>query len=153
MRRYSIIHPEVTPEAYISRSSDSKSNYVKGVYIPSSISQYVKIIYADPQNVIKEYLHPATVIDCVPINPYCHMYVDMYSHLDQNSMNIVATKLYRHSYVNIFGSPSKDIIHGPVLLYGSYSSLKKLKHLKDHSVPYEIVEQIFRLYQNDCYEL
>lgn len=148
-----ILHPEITPEAYVSQPQNKKAGYIKGIYIPCLVFEYVKIIYETSEVAFKQCFNLDKSLKLVPLNPYCHMYVDMYSYLEKDAINVVATKLYRSSYLTLLGKPSNKIVYGPVLIYGSMPILNKLKFFKDHSVPYEVVEQVFRLYENDCYEL
>lgn len=153
MNKYSIVHPSITPEAYILTKKDKRKNYVKGLYIPSNPSESVRIIYAEPNSTIEEYIGKKNKIERIPIHYSYHMYVDLHAYVDPYSINLVATRLYRQCFLTNIGLPSTEIIYGPALVYGSIPTSSYTSYLHNYSVPYELVEQIFRFYLNYCHEM
>lgn len=153
MNRYSIVHPSVTPEAYILDRRDKRKNYIKGLYIPSNPSELIRIIYAQPDYAIEEYVARKNKVERIPIHDFYHMYVDPHAYVDPYTINLVATRLYRQSFLTNIGLPSSEIVYGPALIYGSLPTSSYTSYLDNYSVPYELVEQVFRLYENYCYEM
>ena len=152
MNRFNLKHPQITPEKYILNKLDKRINYLKGLYIPSDPVETVKIIYSEPKDAIQEYISIDNKIDVVPLHSHYHMYLDLMYYIDLNSINVIATKLYRMCFANNIGRTTSETIHGPVLIYGTTINSVTSKY-EDCSVPYEVVEQCFRLYENYCYEL
>jgi len=70
------------------------------------------------------------------------MYMDLQYFEKHIYLNVIATKLYKMSFLNFVGKNSKESIYGPVIIYGTDNDLTTC------SVPYELIEQTFRLYDN-----
>lgn len=152
MNRFDFKHPLITPEKYVLNKSDKRINYLKGLYIPADPVDTVKIIYSEPKEAIQDCIGEKDTITVVPLHSRYHMYLDLLYYIEPDSINIIATKLYRMCFSGNIGRNTSEIIHGPVLIYGTTIDSSTSKY-KDCSVPYEVVEQCFRLYDNYCYEL
>jgi len=152
VNRFDIKHPQITPEKYILNKLDKRYDYLKGLYIPSNPVETPKIIYANPNDALEEYISYDSKLDVIPLHDRYHMYVDLLYYVDPNSINIIATKIYRLAFANNIGRNSTEIIHGPVMIYGTSIDSLNFKY-KNCSVPYEVIEQAFRLYDNYCYEI
>lgn len=135
-------HPEITPEKYVLNKLDKRINYRKGLYIPCDPVQSFKVIYEEPQKALAKYINTIDKLEVLPLHPRYHIYMDLYYFNDFTYLNVIATKLYKMSFLNNVGKNSNISIHGPVMLYGTDSNLRSC------SVPYEIVEQTYRLYTN-----
>lgn len=142
MHPFNSVHPEIIPEKYILNKSDKRIKYRKGLYIPSDPTQTFKIIYDEPKNALNKYINTIDKIEVLPLHPKYHMYMDFQYFEKHVHLNITATKLYKMSFLNFVGKNSKESIHGPVIIYGTDYDLSSC------SVPYELVEQTFRLYNN-----
>jgi len=152
MTRFKIKHPEVTPELYILNSKDKRSENTKGLIKSDDFQSTIKGVYGHPDDALDEYFDKSARIEKILLHKSYHMYADSLSVLDESSINIIATRLYRYCCLTNLGRLSKEVIHGPVLIYGSAPiSQKKLSH-ENYSAPYEVIEQVYRLHENYCYE-
>ena len=142
MHPFNSIHPETTPEHYILNPLDKRIKYRKGLYIPSDPTQVFKIVFDEPKNTLNKYINSIDKLDIIPLHPKYHMYMDFQYFEKHTYLNIIATKLYKMSFLNFVGKNSKESIYGPVLIYGTSHDLTSC------SVPYELIEQTFRLYDN-----
>lgn len=144
MSKYLINHFSITPENF--SSSLKNVNKIKSLFIPHS-SQPPKIYFEDPI-VLKQtlYIKDLTSLMLVPLHPYYHMYVDNISMVDHKNVNLVATYLYRYSLSTLLGYKTTTFVCGDVLIFGSVNALTQDNHDIDYSVPYEVVEQVSRYY-------
>jgi len=142
MHPFNSIHPEITPEKYMLNSLDKRITYRKGLYIPSDPNQTFKIIFDQPKVTLNKYINSIDRLEILPLHPKYHMYMDLQYFEKHIYLNIIATRLYKMSFLNFVGTNSKEFIHGPVVIYGTDYDLSSC------SVPYELIEQTFRLYDN-----
>lgn len=142
MHPFNSIHPETTPEKYMLNPLDKRIKYRKGLYIPSDPSQTFKIIFNDPKVSLIKYINSIDKLEAIPLHPKYHMYMDLQYFEKYIYLNVIATKLYKMSFLNFVGTNSKESIYGPVIIYGTDNDLTTC------SVPYELIEQTFRLYDN-----
>lgn len=143
MSRYLVDHYTVTPENYqVYRSFERK---IKALYIPSG-STFPKIFYDTPEKIKSESFDSNAEIHFVPLHPYYHMYVDSVSQMESLNHNVVATYLFRYSLLTMIGFETTQNIYGNAVIFGSVSTKDQSLHETDYSVPYEIVEQVSRLY-------
>lgn len=142
MHPFDIIHPETTPEKYMLSSLDKRKTYRKGLYIPFDPNQTFKIIFDEPKIVLNKYINSIDKLEILPLHPKYHMYMDYQHFAKHTHLNVVATKLYKMSFLNFVGKNSKESIYGPVMIYGTENDFTSC------SVPYELIEQTFRLYEN-----
>ena len=75
-----------------SKAWDNAYNYLKGLYLPSDPVETPKIIYADPNDALEEYISYDSKLDIIPLHNHYHMYVDLLYYVDPDSINIIATK-------------------------------------------------------------
>lgn len=143
MSRYLVDHFTITPENFnIYSSADRK---VKSLYIPSK-SELPKILHDTPQNIKSQCFDSLSELHFVPLHPYYHMYVDSISQMESVNHNTVATYLFRYSLLTLLGFKSSQNVSGNAVIFGSVSSRDETNYEVDYSVPYEIVEQVSRLY-------
>lgn len=142
MNHFTRQHPEITPEKYVLNKLDKRINYRKGLYIPNDPTESFKIIYDEPRITLEKYINTIDKLEVLPLHPNYHIYMDLHYFNNFTYLNVVATKLYKMSFLNNVGKNSNISIHGPIVVYGTDSNFQSC------SVPYEIVEQTFRLYNN-----
>lgn len=143
--KYSICHPLTTPEFFIPKLYSSSKLKSLALY-----SQFVSpdVIYETPYNAIDYIFGSKTTYSSVAIHPNYHMYVKDYPIASIDKCNVLATKLYRLSSLTTYGIKTHRSIYGDVLIFGSVSPVTKLNDGYDYSVPYELIEQLIRIYKS-----
>lgn len=144
--KYSLHHPLITPEFFLPSSSPTPK--VKALLLYDDISMSPDLIYDDYQSVLDYTFSRACIPQPVVVHPNYHMYVDELAKLTTSPTNVIATQLYRLSLLNTYGIVSNQTIHGPVALFGSLPAAQGYQQINDYSVPYELVEQVVRMYKN-----
>lgn len=143
--KYTVCSPITTPE-YYTDTVPSVPRSIQGLYIPADLNIPPQMI----NKPIKEAL-PLVFKDsdhtALPIFDVCHMYFDPHLQYGFYFPNVIATQLFRSYFLQSHGSKLIDVVYGDVLFYGSYNYTTKIIDNKNHSVPYEIVEQVVRLYE------
>lgn len=138
--KYFSLHPLTNPEVY------SKSSVVRSLYIPHSLD-YSPYIITDPPSEIINLVFP----DSYDIfHPHISFHV-IYSSLDTiqaKKHNYVATQLVRYHFLTTLGKHTLDSIYGDVLLFGSFNFSKLTFDNQHYSVPYEVIEQVERIYSS-----
>lgn len=138
---YSQSHPIISPESYDS------SGKIKSLHISPSTKQIPSVIHDTYDNAISYVFssdkikilhpHPDFLICFDPLLQYSIFYA-----------NHVATQLLRHSFSTYFGATVADAVYGDVLVFGSYNYKTQFHDDGFHSVPYHVVEQVTRIYEN-----
>jgi hypothetical protein len=140
--KYSLVHPKITPEYY--KALPTHDPLVKALYISCDNSYEPYAITDTPDNIIKLVFQDKQVRVLNP-NPYYHLYFNSSEQTKINKFNFTASTLLRASYLTSLGIVTTDAIYGDVLIFGSYNYKLHLIDEEDHSVPYEIVEQVLRI--------
>lgn len=144
--KYSINHPLITPEFFLpSHTSNIK---LKSLLIYDDLSIPPDLVYDEYKFIIDYTFSKASLPQPILIHPNYHMYVDDLGKIISYPVNPVATQLYRLALLNTYGIVSNQTIHGNVALFGSVPAAKGYPRLNYYSVPYELVEQVIRMYQN-----
>lgn len=143
--KYKLNHPLLTPEFFV--PSTSLTPKVKALLIYDDINVSPDLIYDDYQSILDYTFSPHSITHPLLLHPNYHMYVNELAKLTTSPVNFISTQLYRLSLLNTYGIISNQTIHGPVVLFGSVPSVEGYQPLYDYSVPYELVEQVIRLYK------
>jgi len=143
--KYLVNHFSITPENFPSVEKDAERR-IKSLYIPIG-SKEPKICFNTPGDIKSEvFKQQVSSLLLIPLHPYYHMYVVTDFAVHHHNVNFVATCLYRSCTLAMLGFLSTNVISGDVLVFGSASALDQQNHEVDYSVPYELVEQISRYY-------
>jgi hypothetical protein len=134
MSRYLISHPVLNKESYIDTDS------VQAIYF--SLDNQITIINDTPDNIIDKYFPGDNTIYMLRLNPYAHYIISLASSLDEKLINHNATKLYR-----IHSSSYNTIVYGDCILFGSVDLLTYSSVDIHYSVPYEFIEQSYRIFK------
>lgn len=142
-QKYLIEHPFLTPEHYtLMPETLSKT---KCLLIPLGSSPLV--VHESYDSIIDQLFEDDSVVNLYFPNNY-HMVLSESLQYSNNLDNYVATYLYR-MYANSFHSHfANRSIKGNVLLFGTYRYIDHSYVLDNFSVPYELVEQAFRIYES-----
>jgi hypothetical protein len=140
--KYSSVHPKITPEYY--KALPTHNPLVKALYISCDNSYEPYAITDTPDNIIQLVFQDKQVRILNP-NPYYHIYFSSLQQTKIKKFNYTASTLLRASYLTSLGIVTTDAIYGDVLIFGSYNYKLHLIDEEDHSVPYEIVEQVLRI--------
>lgn len=141
--KYSILHPLITPEFFVSSLEETK---VKSLVVYTDPTKSPELLYDTSKSALSYVFESDSMIEVVRLHPNYHMYIDVRYIMNDDYVNIVATNLYRLSASSMFGKLSHNCIRGPVLLFSSISALTKQYDGNDYSIPYELLEQTLRLY-------
>lgn len=144
MSKYLINHFSITPENF--SSSLKNTGKIKSLFIPSNSNQVPKIHFEEPDFIKDKIFSKDSSLMLVPLHPYYHMYVNTLSMLDSKNVNVVATHLYRYSLSTMLGYKTTVFVCGDILIFGSVNALTQDNYDVDYSVPYEVVEQVSRYY-------
>lgn len=136
--KYFSVHPLVTPELYTSTS------VVRSLYVSHSL-QYEPYIIADTfQNATSVIFNDPYEV----FHPHISFHI-LYSPLENlkyRNHNYVATQFVRQHFMTSVGKHTMDSIYGDILIFGSFN-FSKLSFDDTHSsVPYEVIEQVERIY-------
>jgi hypothetical protein len=148
--KYLINHFSITPENFCSFSNDQNldnQRKIKALHIPRN-GFHPKIFFDEPSK-IKSFVFKKddfSSLILLPLNPFCHMYANSVYVSDSLDRNLVATYLCRYFLSTMTGLTSMNVIFGDVLIFGSLNALTHDHYETDYSVPYEIVEQVARYY-------
>lgn len=140
--KYLTAHPYITPEGFTSHLYPS--GVVRALYIPHQ-KQYDPYIITDTAYNALLSVFPTLKVGSVYPDIHYHVCYAVDIQTLVVGQNFVATSLIRNSYLTTNGVPVADAIFGDVLIFGSYNH-KQFKYDDGHySIPYEIVEQVFRI--------
>lgn len=140
--KYLIDHPFLTPENYT--LLPNLSSQIKSLFIP--INNYPYIIFDNYKEITEFVFDKKNTITLYFTNNY-HMVISESSQFSNDKENYVATNLFR--MYSMYHNKNKIhlSIKGSVLLFGTYRYQDNSYILNNFSVPYEIVEQVYRLYE------
>lgn len=144
-----MIHPVLTPE-YYKKYPLQPNNVVKGLYLSSQKGTSPQIITDTPANIISLFF-PDLKPKCLFFKDMFHIYVDPYMQWSKHHVNYPITFFLRNCYRSNYGKESFDSISGDVLIFGSLNLVTNKIDAKDHSVPYNIVEEIIKIYDIQFY--
>lgn len=144
LSKYLYTHPLISPEGFPSHLYSQ--DIIRALYIPSDRYVTPYVITDKPDDIISMIFSSQEYGTLYP-DLYYHV---CYSYLDQfkvTSPNYIATTLIRNAYAIATGKTVVDAIYGDVLIFGSFNYKEELFDESHHSVPYEVVEQIFRIHE------
>lgn len=136
-----IPHPIISPESYDS------SGKIKSLHISSSINNLPSVLHDTYENAIS-YVFSSDKIKILHPHPDFLICFDPLLQYSIYHANYVATQLLRHSFSTYFGATVTDAVYGDILIFGSYNYKTQLHDEDFHSVPYHIVEQVTKIYEN-----
>ena len=140
--KYSSVHSKITPEYY--KVLPTHGPLVRALYV-SCDNEYEPYAITDtPSNIIHLVFQDKQVRVLNP-NPYYHIYYSSSQQSQIKKFNFTVSTLLRSSYLTSLGIVTTDAIYGDVLIFGSYDYNLHTIDDEDHSVPYEIVEQVLRI--------
>lgn len=134
--RYLISHPVINKESYIETDS------IKSALI--TVDGEINIINQSPTVAIDYSFPYASSIYRIYLNPYSFYVLSLDNALSEKNINTLATKLYR-----IHTSQYNKVVYGDALLFGSLDPLDIYSSEEYHSIPYEMLEQLFLLQKID----
>ena len=140
--KYSLVHPKITPEYY--KALPTHKPLVKALYI-SCLEEYEPYAITDSPSNIMELIFQDKEVRVLNPNPYYHVYFNSFQQSTTNKFNFIASTLLRSSYLTSLGIVTTDALYGDILIFGSYNYNLHIIDDEDHSVPYEIVEQVLRI--------
>lgn len=128
--RYLLTNPVINKESYFNIDK------VRSALIP--FDGQLSILNETPDNIIGYTFESSDSIYNLPINPYFFYVLSLNHTFTERSINFTATHLYRlhTSYYN-------RVIYGDVLVFGSVDPLNIYSKELYHSLPYEVMEQLF----------
>ena len=138
---YNLPHPIISPESYDS------SGKIKSLHISPSIKYVPNVIHDTYQNALS-YVFPSEKIKIIHPHPDFLICFDPLLQYSIFYANHVATQLLRYSFSTYFGATVTDAVYGDVLIFGSYNYKAQMHDDNFHSVPYHIVEQVTKIYEN-----
>jgi hypothetical protein len=138
------MHPVITPEYYKQYPLQS-NNIVKSLYLSSDKLISPQIVTDTAENAISLFF-PDYKPKCLFFEDMFHIYMDPFIQLSKKHVNFVTTFYLRNSYRNKYGKSSFDSISGDVLIFGTLNISTNTIDGKDHSVPYNIVEEMLEIY-------
>ncbi len=143
LNKYTLTHPTLSPEAYSSHAY--APDFVRALYVPALPSADPYIITEKPDNVLDLVFGSQDYSVLFP-TLYYHVVYPLLHQLAAKSPNYIATMLIRAAYLAITGIAVVDAIYGDVVIFGSYNYKENDIDDSHYSVPYEVVEQVFRIH-------
>ena len=140
--KYIIEHPFLTPEHYTLFPGEYQA--IKCLFIP--IEGAPVVLSTTYDKIVDELFPSEPCLNLYFTNNY-HMTVSETLQFINGADNYIATHLYRmYSYKHNQHRMHLSI-KGNAVLFGSYRKIQNSYVLNNYSVPYEIVEQSYRLYE------
>jgi len=144
--KYAIRNRLLTPEHYKIYPTQNLKNQIKSLYISANTLERPRIFTDDPQNIIKA-LYSDVPLKCFTFKNGFHMYMYPIQGLWYMKENIIATTFLRMHALSDVGLLITDAVYGDVCLFGTGKIDSSEKSILDCSVPYEVSEQVFRIYE------
>jgi len=136
-------HIMISPEFY------DNSGKVKSLHISPLINQTPSIMYDTYDNAIS-YVFSSSKVQILHPHPDFLICFDPLLQYSFRYSNYVATQLLRYSFSTYFGATVNDAVYGDILIFGSFNYKTQFHDNYFHSVPYHIVEQVTRIYENSA---
>lgn len=136
----------LTPELYKRYPSHQPSKQTKCLYISSNILERPRIFTDEPKQII-DALYSSLPLKCFTFKNGFHMYMHPLQGMCYMKENVIATTFLRLHALNDVGLLITDAVYGDVCLFGTKHVDGSEKSILDCSVPYEVSEQVFRLYE------
>ena len=141
-QKYVIKHPFLTPEHY---------SLLPNVYQPINS---LLLPLSDPPVIVSNYYHEI-IAQVFPNQSYLTLYLsDNYHMVISESLqsfadlnNYVATQLFRIDALKYNHDKKHLSIKGDALLFGTHSVIEESYVSGNYSIPYELVEQSYNLYE------
>lgn len=143
MNQYTLRHPAITPEHYDFTPTKSSSNKIRALHIPVDTHTKPQIHYTSPYQLLHD-TYDDYSYRCLHFDNWFHTYVSIFQGIVLYPTNIVATHLMRIHALMDTGEALPDSVYGDVIICGSAQSDDDPHDL---SVPYEIIEQVFHVYE------
>lgn len=144
MSKYTLRHPAITPEHYSFNSRKTSTYKIRALHIPvDARSLPPQIIYTTPKDILTD-TYGDTAYRCLHFDNWFHTYVSIFQGIVLYPTNIVATHLMRIHALMDTGDILPDSVYGDVVICGS---AQHDDDPHDLSVPYEIIEQVFHVYE------
>lgn len=144
--KYTTRNSLLTPERYKRYPTQNLKNHIKSLYISSNLLERPRIFTDDPKNIINA-LYSDIPLKCFTFKNGFHMYMHPVQGLWHMQENVIATTLLRMHALNDVGLLITDAVYGDVCLFGTESLDSSENSILDCSVPYEVSEQVFRIYE------
>lgn len=143
MNRYTVQHPTITPEHYDFTPTKSTSRKIRALHIPVNAPTKPQIHYTSIRQLLDD-TYGSYAYRCLHFDNWFHTYVSIFQGIVLYPTNIVATHLMRIHALMDTGETFPDSVYGDVIICGSAQSDDDPHDL---SVPYEIIEQVFHVYE------
>ena len=128
--RYLLTNPVINKESYFA------TDKIRSAYIP--VNGQPTILNETPQNILDYVFDSLDSLYSIQINPYFFYTLSLNHTLSERVINKTATHIYR-----IHTSYYNRVIYGDVLVFGSVDPLDPYSRETYHSLPYEVMEQLF----------
>jgi hypothetical protein len=139
-----VIHQTVNPEYFKIHPHDT-SQIVKALYLSSNPAIVPQII-TDKPNAIHTSVFKNENTICVFFKEGYHMYVSKFEQFLGMYPNPVATFMLRKSNLINYGDMATDVVCGNAIFFGTQNLKTGQIDNKDHSIPYQIVEESLRIH-------
>lgn len=130
--RYLITHPVINKESYFD------TDKIKAALIP--VDDEITILNESPNNILDFIFSDTDLLYSLPLNPYCFFVLSISNTTSEKNINLLASRLYR-----LHTASYKKVLYGDVLLFGSQDPLDQYSKEQYHSLPYEMIEQLYLL--------
>lgn len=137
----------ITPEYYpiMPPKSNPNINHVKALFLSHYSYVPPQIITDDPQTILSVIFKDIKPIPIFFKKDY-HIYLNPIDQVIGDKVNFVATFLARINSLHSFNQASGEQVCGNVIIFGSRNLKTKNLDNKNHSVPYDLVEECLRIY-------
>lgn len=140
-----VLHPE-----YYKIYPHDINDVVKGLYISCDTLVVPHLATDTPINLLNS-IFKEDKPECVLFKKDFHMYVSPLEQYIGRYVNHVATALVRLHFMQTYGQVLPELVFGNVIIFGTKNLLINKPDGKDHSIPYEIVEETLRIYDGTKY--
>ena len=143
-----MFNPVTSPEYYKINPLDDNL-IIKGLFLSWDIDKSPQIVTDTAANILQTVFKDEKP-SCIFFRHHIHMYVSPTEQYLGKYVNQVATAFTRHWFLSHYGMLPPDTVCGNILIFGTLNLATQKVDNKDHSIPYETVEEVLRIY--DIYQ-
>lgn len=136
--------PIISPE-YFQLTPQQTNKKVKSLFISYDKKYEPQILFEDPEKILS-IIFPQIKTNTIFFSNNIHMYVSSVEHYICSRPNQTATTYVRRICMEKYGSVLPEMVFGNVVFFGTMNLSTNIVDNKNHSIPYQLIEEVLRTY-------